>query len=594
MIHTACGLDCPDACAMIADPAYFPKLAADTSNGALCSLLNKDMFQSPRIEIPRIGGVEVTMDEALDAAADALKASPSLLWRGSGNFGVMQEVTDLLFEKIGGMLTKGSLCDGAGDAGILKGRGVNRTLPWEQVAKADVVVVWGHNITTTNTHIVPYLEGKKIVVIDPVVTAMAKKADLHLQIAPRSDFYLAILLARLTFLEGREAKGWMDEYAPEYEDFYEFTTDFRIKAILSHLGMGLDDMGSLLTYLQEERVVFLVGNGVQKYSIGHYAMWAIDSLAAVLGLWGREGCGVGYLGNSKLGFDNPFQTQCKRVSKVATRFGDFQTVLVQGGNPAESMPDSNRVEDELEKVKNLVYFGLYENETSKRSSIVIPAKSFFEKDDVRLSYGHHHVRKMNKVIESSIGISEYDFCRAIFERLGLEGLKAEQYYIDAWLGQCQKHEDHYISPEYQENPYKEGFGSDDDEKFVWIDEFDDSFENVKHLRKFRKKRDKTDQESFWLLTPKAKHALNTQFRRGDSVQLHPGLGYSKDEKVLISSEYGSHEFIVHHNKDIRTDCVLIEANVIGVNKLTPSIESEEGESACYQEVKVTIERISQG
>jgi hypothetical protein len=37
--------------------------------------------------------------------------------------------------------------------------------------------------------------------------------------------------------------------------------------------------------------------------------------------------------------------------------------------------------------------------------------------------------------------------------------------------------------------------------------------------------------------------------------------------------------------------VVVTSNTFGVNTLTPSIVSEEGESACYQEVKVTIEKL---
>jgi len=39
---------------------------------------------------------------------------------------------------------------------------------------------------------------------------------------------------------------------------------------------------------------------------------------------------------------------------------------------------------------------------------------------------------------------------------------------------------------------------------------------------------------------------------------------------------------------MRNDAVLIYANSIGVNFLTPDILSEEGDSACYQEVKISI------
>jgi len=596
-MNTACGLDCYDACSIIVEDDSF-KIKGDAShpagNGALCALLNKYMFETPRIEKPRIDGVEVSMDEALEAVAEAFKTDRSLLWRGSGNFGVMQEVTNLFMEKIEGSLTTGSLCDGAGDAGIVRGRGVNRTLPLEQIEKAEVVVVWGRNVTVTNSHIMPYLEGKKIVVIDPVRTAIAKKADFFLQIAPRTDYYVAIMLARFIFMEDSEDKEWMDEFASEYEDFYDYTREHRIKAILEYIGVDLGDMGRMLNYLRNRKVVFLVGNGVQKYSTGSYVLHAIDSLAATLGLFGQEGCGVSYLGDSKLGFDNPFSVECNRVPKAITNFSDFETVLVQGGNPAASMPDSNRVKKELEGVKNLIYFGLYENETSQQAKVVIPAKNFFEKEDVRLSYGHQYVEKMNKVVNSEIGISEYDFTKYLFDAFGFAGFQEELYYINAWMHQCAKEGENLVSAGYEEMPYTDGFGEESNDEFEFIDEYDDDFINTKRFRKYRKiSKNKKEDEIFWLLSPKSKKSLNTQFIRDDKVQLHPELGYSEGERVQISSAHGEHGFTVKHNTDLRLDCVLITNNTVGINYLTPAILSEEGENACYQEVKIEIKRIEE-
>jgi len=595
MQTTACGLDCYDACSIVVEESEFKikgNLEHPVGNGALCALLNKTMSETPRIENPRVDGKEVSMQEAMDAVAVAFKAERSLLWRGSGNFGVMQEVTNLFMEQIKGSLTKGSLCDGAGDAGIELGRGVNRNLSPEQIAKAETVVVWGRNVTVTNSHLMPFLEGRKIVVIDPVRTAIAKKADLHLQIAPRTDYYVAIMLARFIFMENSEDTEWMDEFATEYEDFYDYTREHRIKAILAYIGVTLGDMGNLLEYLRDQKVVFLVGNGVQKYSVGSYTLHAIDSLAAALGLFGKEGCGVSYLSNSKLGLENPFEVKCDRVPKATTDFSSFDTVLVQGGNPAESMPDSNRVKEELEGVENIIYFGLYENETSKMAKIVIPAKNFFEKEDVRLSYGHQYVEKMNKVMDSDIGISEYDFTKTLFDAFGFEGLESEEYYINTWLEQCQKEGEQHISPAYQEVPYEKGFGEDEEDEFEFIEEYDDDFVNIKRFRKHRKEnKNKPKDETFWLLSPKSSKSLNTQFIRGDKVQLHPELGYAENEKVMLSSSYGEYAFTVKLNEDIRTDCVVVTSNTLGVNYLTPSILSEEGENACYQEVKVVIEKI---
>ena len=435
-IKTTCGLDCADACGILVKDG---KIEADTShptsNGALCALLNKYMLEEPRIKNARLNGKEVSLEEALNATKEALEAPSKLLWRGSGNFGVMQEITNLLFEKIDGTTTKGTLCDGSGDAGIVEGRGVNRILPPEQIDKAEVVVVWGKNITVTASHLMPYLEGKEIVVIDPVKTAIAKKADLHLQIAPRSDFFMAVMLARFAFMGDFEDKNFLEEHASDYDEYYEFTQEFRIRPILEYIGIDLQEMGTVLETIKGKKTVFLIGNGVQKYSTGNLTLQTIDSLAVLLGKVGKEGCGVGFLGNSKLNFKNPFTVKTKKVHKVNTPFSNFDTVLIQGGNPVASMPNSNQVIQELKETKTIIYYGLYENETSAIADIVIPAKNFFEKEDVRLSYGHQYVNPMRKVHECDYGISEYEFTNTLLQKFGFEPLENEEHYLNLWLEQ---------------------------------------------------------------------------------------------------------------------------------------------------------------
>jgi anaerobic selenocysteine-containing dehydrogenase len=594
MIQTACPLDCWDACAVTCDSSRPDRLVATPGhpmyNGALCTLLNRSFHEAPRIEKPRIDGREVSIKEALEAAGEALKAKNPLLWRGSGNLGVMQSVTNLLIERLGGTLTHGSLCDGPGQAGILEGRGINRQLPPEQIAKADVVVVWGRNLPVTNAHLIPFIEGKKLVVIDPVRTKLAERADLHIQIKPRTDVYLALLLARFITMEDTQNDAWLEEWGPDFDEFYDFTRSFRIKALLEYMGLNLDDMGDLLTYLQQDRVVFLVGAGVQKYTIGHYALWAIDSLAATLGLFGREGCGVSFLGESRRGFKDPFAVKTPTVPMATTPFEKFETVLVQGGNPAASMPGSEQVVKRLEAVKNLIYFGLYENETSELARIVIPAKNFLEKRDLRLSYGHQYVTVMNQAVESGIGISEYDFTAELFGRLGLEGLRSEEEYLQEWIAQCPKKGEQLVLPDHEELPYAEGFGEEGGEEFVFMDDFDDEFEDTRRFRKARKLRKKDEEiTEFWLLTPKQNKSLNTQFHRPERVHVPPSAGVEEGASITVRSEHGSVTLTAHIDERLRPDCVLIPAGTRGVNRLTPPILSDEGDGACYQEVKVILE-----
>jgi len=571
MIQSACGLDCYDACTIVAHNGKLKGGNDSLTNGALCSVVNRCIAKASRITQPTVEGVEVTMEVALEAVAKALDKD-SLLYRGSGNVGVMQEVTHLLFNKLNATIATGSLCDGAGEAGIVQGRGVNRVLTPEHIGKAEVVIVWGRNIDTTNTHLLPYLKGKKLVVIDPVQTAIAKQADVHLPIAPRSDLYLALLLCRFVIMQDMQKVSDFGDIG----DFYDFTRTFRIKLLLERTDLKADDIAKVVELLGYEKVVHLVGVGVQKYSIGDAVLRAIDALAVILGHYGKEGCGVSFLGNSKLGYNNPFGIKSKTISKVNTPFGRFKSVLIQGANPAHSMPNTNRVIEELQKVENLIYFGTYHNETSQLAKIVIPALNFLEKSDVRLSYSDYTIKAINPLVQAKNGISEYTFTQILTQKLGLGDIDDERSCIDSWLNQAT----HGVSLEAK-NMLKF-------ETFDFIEEFEDDFEEMKNLTDIKNLKNTHNTCDYWLLTPKAKHAINSQFKRDNSVEIHCDLGFHDGEKIILTTLYGTLSGTVKINNGVRKDCVVVRANVTGVNRLTPPIVSNEGNSACFQEVKVTL------
>jgi len=203
-----------------------------------------------------------------------------------------------------------------------------------------------------------------------------------------------------------------------------------------------------------------------------------------------------------------------------------------------------------------------------------------------------YVEKMNKIVDSAIGISEYDFTKYLFDAFNLAGLESEQYYIDAWLTQCKKQGEQYVSPAYEEVPYAEGFGEDGEDEFEFIEDYDDDFINTKRFTKVRtSKKNKVEDERFWLLSPKTNKALNTQFKRNNQVQMHSDAGYIDGDKVVLISDNGELELEVILNDDVHTTCVVVTSNTIGLNVLTPAMVSNEGESACYQEVKVAVEKV---
>ena len=589
---TACPLDCFDACVVEYKDGVLKGKSGGHTQGFLCPHLNH-YKQNSRITSPRYRGEEISMDEALYKLKEMIDAnykSELLHYRGNGNFALMQEVTDHFFAQIGAKLTDGSLCDGAGEAGILEGRGSNKNMPMSEISKSEVVVIWGRNPHTSSSHLLPLLKGKKLIVIDPIETKIAKIADLFIQIKPHTDMYLAMMIVRFLHINNYCDDDFLQEYASEAEEYYELTQTVRIKSMLENIGVSLGQVGTILEMIVDKKVAFVCGVGIQKYKDGADVMRAIDAIAVSLGLFGKEGSGVAYLGNSKEGIESPFETTSKRVSKVDTEFDAFKTVFIQGANPLAQMPNSQRVKQAISQTENVVYFGLYENETSAMADLVIPAKTFLQKSDIRTSYGHNALLEMPQLQESEIGISEYDLSAYLCKAYDIE-IKPEEEYLEHFRSFAEVLDDGTFYVKGREDiPYQDGFDTDDNE-FLFLEETEiDRSANKIILTKNRHKKRKVSSE-LYLITPKSPKSLNSQFQREENVYLSSELGYEVGDRVLISSSVGSIELDVVLSEALRQDTVLIYSGTAGVNNLTSSVHSYEGKNAVYQEEKVTIEKL---
>lgn len=578
-MKSACPLDCYDACELVIEESGQLKGGdASFTHGHLCRHLHH-YHQFVPLQQARIGDKICDLDTALAKIAELMQSTASertLLFRGSGHVGKMQAVTNLLFNKHKGVIASGSLCDGAGQAGIAMGRGKNYMLTPEQIQKSELVVVWGRNIDTTNTHMLKLLEGKKVIVIDPVETPLAKKADLFIQVRPRGDFYLAMLLSRFAMMEEIEDRDFIEKHSDNFEWYKDFNLSIRIKVAMQKADIVPSQIYKLLGMIEAHKTVFLVGVGVQKYKIGESVLHAIDSLAALLGKIGKEGCGVGFVGDSMVGLEDPFKVETATVNQANIDFSSFDLILFQGSNALATLPNTLKVQKALEG-KTVIYFGRDDNETAKRADIVIPTADFRTKEDIRLSYTDNTLKRMPKLLEPHYGISEYDFTHYLFNALNYQGLASENSYIESFIAQSEQHSATLYSVKNRPDiAYAEGF-ENDEEAFVFIDEYEDQFAL-------------SDENAYYFITPKSKLGINTQFKRETHIYLHPESGFKEGEKVCISSSQGAIELPVALDSTLRKDTVCIYAGTPNVNVLTTDEVSEYARAACYQEIEVKVNR----
>ena len=580
MRFTTCPLDCFDGCSIAVSKDL--KLKGNKSHpitqGYLCHHLNH-YHTFERIEEARYLGQSIKINDALAILSEKLRTyepSRTLYFKGSGNLGVMQGVTKRFFAEYKAVLASGSLCDEAGDAGISEGRGANLCLSPLHVKDAEVVILWGRNPSVTNSHMLPSLKGKTLIVIDPVKIDLAFNAALHIQIKPRGDLYLALLLCRLVAMEEMEDQTFLQERTLNYKDYLEFINGIPMRKLLDKSHVNLDEVGELLHLVKGKKVSILVGIGVQKYSFGHSVLRAIDAFGAMLGLFGKKGCGVGYLSNSGFGFTSPFKVNAKTEPLPIVNFGKYDLVFIQGGNPLNQMPCTSKVKEGLHKAKCVVYFGLHENETSSKADLVIPALSFLEKEDLKLSYGHPFIGRMPKLVDGKGGISEYALTQALLSSFGYEALASEESIIEGVIASNSSEKDGFlISKTYEEYPYEKTFYTKSG-KFEFLEEFDDDFD---------------DEEGFFLIAAKQNKSLNSQFVTDDYLYVPLCLGLEQEERVRLTNRYGSAEYSVMPSDKLRDDCLLLYSGAKNANQLTPYAMSQEGNCATYQEMKVKLEKV---
>ena len=195
------------------------------------------------------------------------------------------------------------------------------------------------------------------------------------------------------------------------------------------------------------------------------------------------------------------------------------------------------------------------------------------KDDVRSSYGSDYIQYAPMLRMESEGVGEYELAAELCSTFGI-AIESEERCIETIMASAEPTEPGYFKVKgRQQPPYQGGFETGDGE-FVFLDEVDYDF-NL--------------EDGLFLVTSKSAKSLNSQFKREAEAHMHPDLGFEAGARVRISSSVGSVVLSVALDEGVRRDCVLIYSGTPGVNFLTTSRLSDEGECAIYQNEKIKVE-----
>ena len=211
-----CPRNCYDACPILAYTCggKIEYITGETVDGAPVRLCSKredilaTVYHPRRILYPqkqhgRGSGnwQRISWEEAIDTIARKMlslkerynSTLPLCLNKYSGNFGLLHFAVEGMFNGLGATTqTIGSPCFSSGIDAQNLDFGANITCDIRQLRESRLIILWGANPAWTSIHTMPVIyaaqeRGAKVVVIDPVYTETARKADYYFELRPGSD-----------------------------------------------------------------------------------------------------------------------------------------------------------------------------------------------------------------------------------------------------------------------------------------------------------------------------------------------------------------------------------------------------------------------
>jgi anaerobic selenocysteine-containing dehydrogenase len=621
---SVCPHDCPSTCALSVEVLDGNRIGAvrgaeDNSYtaGVICAKVSRyaerihhpDRLTEPLLRTGPKGSTQfrrISWDEALDRIAGAFvdataKHGAEAVWPFffAGTMGLVQrDGINRLRHVMKYSRQKMTICTTLPEIGWQAGVGQSRGLDAREMAKSDLIVMWGGNPVSTQVNVMTHVSrarkerGAKFVVIDPYRTPTAAVADLHLAPRPGTDGALACAVMHIAFRDGYADHDYLAR-------FTDFPTDLRqhlssrspawAAGITGLSVVEIEEFGKL--YCTTRRSFIRAGYGFARSRNGVANMHAVTCLPAVTGAWQYEGGGALW---SNRGIYHWNKTLIEGLDAVDTairvldmsRVGSVLTgdrnelrdgpqvhaMLIQNQNPLTVCPDSNRVRRGFGR--DDLFVATHEQfmtETARWSDIVLPATMFMEHDDLYQAGGHSHIQIGPKLIEPPGECrSNHEVVQALASRLGAKHPGFEMtamQLIDAtlkasgWPDAETVLRERWVDamPSFEDAHYLHGFPQPD-KRFHFAPDwarFGDNHAIMPRLPDHMTAIDETGTDRpFRLVTAPARSFLNTSFsemksgqkREGrPTVKLHPedarALGIGNGDKVRLGNNRG--EVVLH-------------------------------------------------
>jgi anaerobic selenocysteine-containing dehydrogenase len=470
---SACPHDCPSTCALeveVHDGARIGRVRGADENaytaGVICAKVARyaDRIHHPdRLTRPlRRKGAKgegafepIGWDDALDITAEQfLKAEArhgsETVWPYfyAGTMGlVMRDGINRLrhAKKYSGFQT--TICVNPAWTGFIAGTGRLAGADPREMAKSDLIVIWGTNPVSTQVNVMTHAtrarkeRGAKIVAIDIYMNGTMEAADLPVLVKPGTDGALACAIMHCLFRDGAADWDYLNRYsdAPrELQAHVKTRTPQWASAITGCPVETIEEFARLVK--ENRRAFFRLGYGFSRSRNGAVNMHAASCIPVVTGAWQYEGGGA-FHNNGAIYHWNKDMIEAPELTDPSVRMLDQSKIgaildgdgdalqggppvtalLIQNTNPVSVAPDQNVVKRGF--ARDDLFTCVHEQfmtETAAMADIVLPATMFMEHDDVYQAGGSQYILLGPKLVDAPGECrSNHDVITGLARRLGV-------------------------------------------------------------------------------------------------------------------------------------------------------------------------------
>ncbi|MGH6665899.1 MAG: molybdopterin-containing oxidoreductase family protein, partial [Pseudolabrys sp.] len=320
-----------------------------------------------------------------------------------------------------------TICVNPAYAGYAAGVGMIAGPDPREMAKSDLVVIWGTNAVNTQINVMTHAvrarkeRGAKIVAVDIYMNGTMEQADLPVLVKPGTDGALACAVMHCLFRDGKADWDYLNKYtdAPRELEANLRTRDPQWASAITGTPVAtIEEFAELIG--ERKRAFFRLGYGFSRSRNGAANMHAASCIPAVIGAWQLEGGGAFHINADIYKLDRTMLEgldvwdrsvrmldQCHigailNGDRTALKGGPpVNAMIIQNTNPLSVAPDQSQVKRGF--ARDDLFVCVHEQfmtETAKVADLVLPATTFLEHDDVYLGGGHQYIILGPKLVEA--------------------------------------------------------------------------------------------------------------------------------------------------------------------------------------------------